>query len=411
MALSCVRSNDNCAYGFQDKKRINVAITRAKQGLIIIGSSSTLKNCPAWHHIILGLRQVNAYRQHGPASVSQHRVAEPSKQGATVHSVAERSPEVKEHGPPDLHENPAAERWEHDLETSWEDLDSDAQQMLVHCTHDLITFFQRPVTKAVHTYLMSLHFHTKSYIDAECDRTGDKIDIKAWSRQGCNLRALTSLDATNAVYALTWECARTLMAVIEAKAGATAHRQLANIVRTTCTRFPGLLGNNQEQQGDIVEAFLGLLRPWDMQSVRDLQMGKKWNPEDYQNAADNLERCIWQASKMCTPWIPLLADAYNTAFPEDQYIPDTSGEWDAVAAKRSNEDMDEEMANDHCVAKGDGSDTHRLAEREGNDAHRVAEGGQEADLSEGTPAQDHFAGQEEQIAKMMTSMMEIHFLA
>ena len=30
----------------------------------------------------------------------------------------------------------------------------------------------------------------------------------------------------------------------------------------------------------------------------------------------------------------LLADAYNTAFPEDQYIPDTSGESDAVAAKR-----------------------------------------------------------------------------
>ena len=33
--------------------------------------------------------------------------------------------------------------------------------------------------------------------------------------------------------------------------------------------------------------------------------------------------------------IPLLPDAYNTAFPEDQYIPDTSGESDAVPATRS----------------------------------------------------------------------------
>ena len=73
--------------------------------------------------------------------------------------------------------------------------------------------------------------------------------IKTWSRQGCNLRALTKLDATNSVYARTWECARTLMAAIEAKAGATAHRQLANIVRTTCTRFPGLFGNNQGLDG------------------------------------------------------------------------------------------------------------------------------------------------------------------
>ena len=64
MVLTCVRSNNNGAYGFQDKKRINVAMTRAKKGLIIIGSSSTLQNCPAWHSIILGLRQVHAYREH-----------------------------------------------------------------------------------------------------------------------------------------------------------------------------------------------------------------------------------------------------------------------------------------------------------------------------------------------------------
>ena len=149
----------------------------------------------------------------------------------------------------------------HEVETSWQNLDHDAQQMLVDFTRDLIKFFQRPVTKAAHSYLMSLHFHTERYVDAECDATGDKMDIKAWSRQGCNLRVLTSLDARNWVYARTWECARTLMAAIETKAGATAHRQFANIVSTACTRFPGLSGKDEERQGDIVEAFLGLLRP------------------------------------------------------------------------------------------------------------------------------------------------------
>ena len=160
MVLTCVRSNNNGAYGFQDKKRINVAITRAKKGLIIIGSSSTLENCAACHSIIRELRQVHAYREHEPASVSQHRVAELSKQGATLHRVAERSPEEERYFP--IVGRPSKQQ----VETSWQNLDSDAQQMLVDFTRDLIKFFQRPVTKAAHRYPMSLHFHTERYVDA-----------------------------------------------------------------------------------------------------------------------------------------------------------------------------------------------------------------------------------------------------
>ncbi len=51
--LSCVRSNNNHAIGFlNDQRRLNVAMTRAKQKLIIVGDAETLGNDPCLKSII-----------------------------------------------------------------------------------------------------------------------------------------------------------------------------------------------------------------------------------------------------------------------------------------------------------------------------------------------------------------------
>lgn len=51
--LSCVRCNTRSSIGFlKDPRRLNVAITRAKRGLIIIGAARVLSRNPLWYSLI-----------------------------------------------------------------------------------------------------------------------------------------------------------------------------------------------------------------------------------------------------------------------------------------------------------------------------------------------------------------------
>jgi regulator of nonsense transcripts 1 len=51
--LSCVRHNRHRTIGFlKDPRRLNVAITRARMGLIIIGSARVLSGNKLWYHLI-----------------------------------------------------------------------------------------------------------------------------------------------------------------------------------------------------------------------------------------------------------------------------------------------------------------------------------------------------------------------
>ncbi len=51
--FSAVRSNKGGNVGFlENERRVNVALTRAKHGLIIIGNIHTLREDPSWRRLI-----------------------------------------------------------------------------------------------------------------------------------------------------------------------------------------------------------------------------------------------------------------------------------------------------------------------------------------------------------------------
>lgn len=56
--LSCVRSNDNHGIGFlNDPKRLNVALTRSRYGLIIVGNSDALSKHQLWNNLLYHFKQ------------------------------------------------------------------------------------------------------------------------------------------------------------------------------------------------------------------------------------------------------------------------------------------------------------------------------------------------------------------
>ncbi|KAI1495028.1 P-loop containing nucleoside triphosphate hydrolase protein [Biscogniauxia mediterranea] len=58
IVLSCVRSNDNQGIGFlSDPRRLNVALTRAKFGLVIIGNPKVLSKHDLWHHLLVHFKE------------------------------------------------------------------------------------------------------------------------------------------------------------------------------------------------------------------------------------------------------------------------------------------------------------------------------------------------------------------
>ena len=60
--ISLVRSNDTKEIGFlSDIRRMNVALTRAKSKLVVIGDSSTLANHPFYKSFIDYIEEIQAY--------------------------------------------------------------------------------------------------------------------------------------------------------------------------------------------------------------------------------------------------------------------------------------------------------------------------------------------------------------
>ena len=63
IVFSAVRSNERAEVGFlADERRLNVAITRAKQKLIVIGDSATLSSDANWRALFDHAIAVGGYR-------------------------------------------------------------------------------------------------------------------------------------------------------------------------------------------------------------------------------------------------------------------------------------------------------------------------------------------------------------
>jgi len=62
MIFSAVRCNDKKKIGFlENYRRINVALTRAQHGLIIVGNAETLSSDPKWNTLIEYFKQIGRY--------------------------------------------------------------------------------------------------------------------------------------------------------------------------------------------------------------------------------------------------------------------------------------------------------------------------------------------------------------
>lgn len=58
--MTCVRSNEHQGIGFlNDSRRLNVALTRAKYGVIIIGNAKILSRHPLWNQLLTMFKEKN----------------------------------------------------------------------------------------------------------------------------------------------------------------------------------------------------------------------------------------------------------------------------------------------------------------------------------------------------------------
>ncbi|KAG8760807.1 hypothetical protein FRC14_001835 [Serendipita sp. 396] len=77
--LSCVRSNEHQGIGFlNDPRRLNVALTRAKYGIVILGNPKVLSKHPLWHYLLTHYKENNCLVE-GPLNNLQPSMIQFSK--------------------------------------------------------------------------------------------------------------------------------------------------------------------------------------------------------------------------------------------------------------------------------------------------------------------------------------------
>ena len=63
IVISCVRGGAKGIGFLQDEKRLNVALTRAKKSLIVVGNMNTLKDNPMWSNFLQDAQDRNVWRK------------------------------------------------------------------------------------------------------------------------------------------------------------------------------------------------------------------------------------------------------------------------------------------------------------------------------------------------------------
>ncbi|KAF7363977.1 Regulator of nonsense transcripts 1 [Mycena sanguinolenta] len=82
--LSCVRSNEHQGIGFlNDPRRLNVALSRAKYGVVILGNPKVLSKHPLWHYLLTHYKEKNCLVE-GPLSNLQVSMIQFSKPRRTL---------------------------------------------------------------------------------------------------------------------------------------------------------------------------------------------------------------------------------------------------------------------------------------------------------------------------------------
>lgn len=88
--LSCVRSNEHQGIGFlNDPRRLNVALTRAKYGNVILGNPKVLSKHPLWHYLLTHYKERNCLVE-GPLSNLQPSMIQFSKPRQTLTKAMEQ---------------------------------------------------------------------------------------------------------------------------------------------------------------------------------------------------------------------------------------------------------------------------------------------------------------------------------
>ncbi|KTW29366.1 hypothetical protein T552_01320 [Pneumocystis carinii B80] len=98
--VSCVRSNEHQGIGFlSDPRRLNVALTRAKYGIVILGNPKVLSKHPLWHCLLVHYKEKNCLVE-GPLNnlqVSMIHFPKPKSEyrGVQRHTMALNRPSYK----------------------------------------------------------------------------------------------------------------------------------------------------------------------------------------------------------------------------------------------------------------------------------------------------------------------------
>jgi hypothetical protein len=88
IVLSCVRSNEHGGIGFlTDPRRLNVALTRAKYGLVILGNARLLSKFPLWHHLVAHYKSKGLLLEGGVLTALRPSVMPLGKPPRLPHSI------------------------------------------------------------------------------------------------------------------------------------------------------------------------------------------------------------------------------------------------------------------------------------------------------------------------------------
>lgn len=87
IVMSCVRSNEHQGIGFlNDPRRLNVALTRARYGIIIVGNPKVLSKQPLWNHL-LSFYKENRVLVEGPLNNLKESLIQFSKPRKLINTV------------------------------------------------------------------------------------------------------------------------------------------------------------------------------------------------------------------------------------------------------------------------------------------------------------------------------------